>query len=110
MSAIGYFHNGNQGIEGREAFKRKDSQSKHKILDKITHHLYACPADSQELKRHLIFRNELRKTESIRLEYQQIKYEIAQQVNQNKKLYAELKEEKARAFILSVIEKSVVKM
>ena len=98
-----YFHNGNQGIEQREVFKRTNPQAKSSILDTLTHHLYACPVDSEELKRHLLFRNYLIKNEFIRNEYQNIKCELAKEANQNKKVYAELKELKAKDFILSVI-------
>ena len=54
LYAIGYQHEGNLGIAGREAFRYHDQPGFMK------HHLYACPADSLELKRHLAFRDFLR--------------------------------------------------
>ena len=38
LEKLGYYHNGNQGIEGREAFKRDQLKTKHLVLDSITHH------------------------------------------------------------------------
>lgn len=106
LEKIGYYHNGNQGIINREVFKRKNWWSKHQILDKITHHLYACPVDSEELQRHITLRNYLIANETARTEYQKLKYEIAEAANQDKKQYAALKEVKARAFINNIIEKA----
>jgi len=43
LAQIGYYHNGDQGIPGREVFKRVPSGA-HPILDNIQHHLYVCAA------------------------------------------------------------------
>jgi len=106
LEKIGYYHNGNQGIANREVFKRKNGWSKHQILDTITHHLYVCSVDSEELRRHILFRNYLIANEFARIEYQQLKYEIAAASNQDKKQYAALKEVKARAFINDILTKA----
>ena len=45
---IGYYHNGNQGIEDRDVFKRNGKLA-NQILDTIKHHLYVCPIESIEL-------------------------------------------------------------
>ena len=107
LTQIGYYHNGNQGIEQREVFKRSDNLY-NSILDTIAHHLYACPADSPELKRHLLFRNYLRKNETARFQYQSMKYELAEKAGQDKKRYATLKEASMKAFIESIIEEEKV--
>ncbi|WP_291725664.1 GrpB family protein [Bernardetia sp.] len=101
----GYYHNGNQGIEDREVFKR-EKENADEILDKISHHLYVCPSDSEELKRHLLFRNFLRENEKARQEYESIKFDIALRTNQMKKEYAELKEKEAKDFIEKTIQKA----
>ena len=54
LAAIGYTHEGDLGISGREAFCYTGKP--HLRL----HHLYVCPADSKELHRHLAFRDFLR--------------------------------------------------
>lgn len=106
LEKIGYYHNGNQGIANREVFKRKNWWSTHPILDTITHHLYTCPIDSEELQRHITFRNFLIANEYARIEYQQLKYEIAEAANQDKKQYAVLKEVKARTFVNEILAKA----
>ena len=102
LLGIGYYHNGDQGIPMREVFKR-DGQSSDEILDHIRHHLYVCPAESPALERHLLSRDHLRKHEWARVKYQEMKYELAGQANQDKKRYAALKEEKVNAFIDSIV-------
>jgi len=54
LAQIGYTHNGDQGIKERHAFKYDDKPHL------MRHHLYVCPAYSEELKRQLAFRNHLR--------------------------------------------------
>lgn len=103
LMKIGYDHHGNQGIVDRDVFKRIGGQS-HEILDQITHHLYVCPADSKALERHLLSRNFLRKNDWARLKYQQMKYELAEQANQDKKKYAALKELYVNGFIDLMVE------
>ncbi|WP_373551312.1 GrpB family protein [Haliscomenobacter sp.] len=104
LEKTGYYHSGNQGIEGRDVFKR-NGKGNNEILDSIQHHLYVCPNDSKALERHLLSRNFLRKNDWARLEYQQMKYELAEKANQDKKKYAELKELNVNDFIDSMIEK-----
>jgi GrpB-like predicted nucleotidyltransferase (UPF0157 family) len=104
LKNIGYYHNGNQGIEDREVFKRNGKRA-NGVLDTIMHHLYVCPIDSKAMERHILFRNFLRKNDWARIEYQQMKYELAKKANQNRKLYAELKELNINDFVDSIIEK-----
>ena len=54
LAAIGYIHEGDLGIRGREAFKYTGKSHLQ------THHLYVCPQDSPELHRHIAFRDFLR--------------------------------------------------
>ena len=54
LAAIGYIHEGNLGIKDREAFKYSDKPHLQK------HHLYVCPQNSEELRRHITFRNFLK--------------------------------------------------
>ena len=103
LEKIGYHHNGNQGIKDRDVFKRNEGFT-NKILDTIKHHLYVCPVESLALERHILSRNFLRKNEWARLKYQQMKYELAEKANQDKKVYAILKELNINDFIDSIIE------
>ena len=54
LETIGYIHEGDLGIKDREAFKYSDKPQLH------THHLYVCPQHSEELHRHITFRDFLR--------------------------------------------------
>ena len=104
LEKIGYYHNGNQGIEDRDVFKRNGKLT-NAILDTVKHHLYVCPTDSKSLERHILSRDFLRKDEWARIKYQEIKYELAEKANQDRKKYAELKEKNVNDFIDSIVEK-----
>ncbi len=73
LSKIGYQHEGNLGIAGREAFCYDEEQKKHLQV----HHLYVCPENSAELKRHIAFRDYLRTHEAERDKYSRVKAEAA---------------------------------
>lgn len=94
----GYVYCGDQGIAGREVFKRSD-ETHHPVLDTIPHHLYVVHLANEELTRHLLFRDHLRENQEARKKYAALKESIAIAVNQNKKEYARLKETRATDFI-----------
>jgi len=106
LVTLGYYHNGNQGIIGREVFKRNKQGVNHIELDSIPHHLYVCQINSDELRRHLFFRDYLRENSKKRIEYENLKYKIAEMAKQDRKEYAKLKEDMAKEFVESIIEKS----
>jgi GrpB-like predicted nucleotidyltransferase (UPF0157 family) len=78
----------------------------HGVLDRIVHHLYVCPIDSEELQKHILFRDYLRANKEARLQYQNLKYAIAEETHQDRKHYAEEKEIKTSKFINALIEKA----
>ena len=67
LEAIGYMHEGDLGIQDREAFCYSNKPHLQK------HHLYVCPQYSQELRRHLAFRDFLRKHPEAVKKYSQVK-------------------------------------
>lgn len=71
LAKIGYIHEGNLGIEGREAFHYDGKEHLKQ------HHLYVCPESSPELKRHIAFRDYLRSHPEAVQEYSAIKIEAA---------------------------------
>ena len=71
LAGIGYNREGNLGIPGREAFGYSGKEHLRQ------HHLYLCPEDSPELKRHLAFRDYLRTHPLAVEEYSRIKLEAA---------------------------------
>ena len=71
LGAIGYEHEGDLGIPGREAFRYEGKEHLQK------HHLYVCPEGSAELRRHVAFRDYLRSHPEAVKEYGRIKREGA---------------------------------
>ena len=106
LISLGYLYAGNQGIVDREVFKRSKSFDPHPVLDHIAHHLYVCPANSVEWRRHLAFRNALVSNEAFKKAYQSLKIEIAHAAAQDKKRYAQMKEVRAKQFIEDIINRS----
>lgn len=71
LGTIGYQHEGDLGIPGREAFKYDGKDHLRK------HHLYVCTQDCSELKRHITFRDYLRSNPDAVREYSRVKEEGA---------------------------------
>ena len=67
LETIGYIHEGDLGIRDREAFTYRDKPHLQ------THHLYVCPQHSEELHRHLTFRDFLRSNPEAVEKYSQVK-------------------------------------
>ena len=67
----GYKHEGDLGIEGREAFSYSGKE------ELMTHHLYVCPKDSEELFKHITFRDFLKNNSALASEYSKVKEQAA---------------------------------
>ncbi len=72
LATIGYIHKGDLGIKDREAFKYADKPHLQK------HHLYVCPQHSEELHRHITFRDFLRENPEAARKYGSVKETAAQ--------------------------------
>ena len=95
---IGYVHEGDGGIPGREAFDHKS------VSVNIDHHLYVCVKDNAELMRHLKFRDKLRSSPELVNEYNRIKEEILAKVgNDNRSGYVQMKEKEYKWFFCKII-------
>ena len=71
LEKIGYVHEGDLGIRDREAFKYSDKPHL------MNHHLYVCPQHSEELCRHITFRDFLRSNTEAAAKYGATKEEAA---------------------------------
>jgi GrpB-like predicted nucleotidyltransferase (UPF0157 family) len=71
LATIGYVHQGNLGIDGREAF---ESPSGFPV-----HHLYVCHRDSLALANHVAVRDYLRAHPETAREYGDVKKRLAKQ-------------------------------
>ena len=67
----GYKHEGDLGIEGREAFSYSGKE------ELMTHHLYVCTKDSEELFKHITFRDFLKNNPDLAAEYSNVKEQAA---------------------------------
>ena len=72
LKKIGYIHEGDLGIKDREAFKYSEKEHLQ------THHLYICPKYSEELHRHITFRDFLRSNPEAVKRYSLIKEKAAE--------------------------------
>ena len=72
LGAIGYIHEGDLGIKDREAFKYANKPHL------MTHHLYVCPRESEELRRHIVFRDFLRQNPEAVKKYSLMKEKAAE--------------------------------
>jgi GrpB-like predicted nucleotidyltransferase (UPF0157 family) len=100
LGRLGYLHEGDLGIEGREAFKLVDRSLFTKAAgeEAMDHHLYVCSADNNEFKRHIAFRDHLRKHEEAAAGYGRLKRELAERA-ESRKSYTEGKS----AFIETIL-------
>lgn len=66
-----YYHEGDLGIKDGEAFGYNEK------FEFMTHNLYVCPRGSEELKKHIVFRNYLRTHKEDREKYSEIKLQAS---------------------------------
>ena len=85
LGEIGYIHEGDLGIKDREAFKYTDKPHL------MTHHLYVCPRKSEELRRHIVFRDFLRQNPEAVKKYSQVKERAAKLFSDSIDQYIEYK-------------------
>jgi GrpB-like predicted nucleotidyltransferase (UPF0157 family) len=85
LASLGYVHQGDLGITGREAFGTP--------VGLPAHHLYVCPPESQEYRRHLALRDYLRARPSEALAYGNLKRSLAARFRDDRSAYAASKRE-----------------
>ncbi len=81
LAGLGYVHQGDLGIAGREAFQSP--------LGTVRHHLYLCVCDNPEYRRQIAFRDYLRAHADEAQRYEALKRDLAVQYGQNRKAYSE---------------------
>ena len=85
LEMIGYINEGNLGIKDREAFKYFNKPHFR------THHLYVCPQKSEELYRHITFRDFLRSNVDAVKKYSYVKETAARLFPHDIEKYMEYK-------------------
>ncbi|HWE35821.1 MAG TPA: GrpB family protein [Isosphaeraceae bacterium] len=83
LAALGYAHQGDLGVPGREAFLPPSRGPKH--------HLYACPSDSESLRRHIVFRDYLLSHPQAAAGYEAVKKAAALRFREDRVAYVEAK-------------------
>jgi GrpB-like predicted nucleotidyltransferase (UPF0157 family) len=83
LVAIGYVHEGDRGVEEREAFRVPQGERRH--------HLYVCPSNSDELHRELTFRDRLREDPELASAYEALKRQLAIRFRDDRSAYTEAK-------------------
>jgi len=91
LAGIGYDHEGDLGIPGREAFWWPAGEKRH--------HLYLLAEGATELRRHVAFRDALRADSSLRDEYAALKRSLAERHRTDIEAYVAAKD----AFVESVL-------
>jgi GrpB-like predicted nucleotidyltransferase (UPF0157 family) len=91
LGTLGYVHQGDLGIPGREAFRGTSAEPRH--------HLYACVEGAAELTRHLRFRDALRTDSDLRDRYAELKRSLAALHGNDRSAYTNAK----HAFIEGVL-------
>jgi GrpB-like predicted nucleotidyltransferase (UPF0157 family) len=85
LAAIGYVHQGDLGVEGREAFGVPIGERRH--------HLYVCPENSGELRAQLAFRHRLRNEPELASAYADLKRQLAIRFRDDREAYTKAKTE-----------------
>ncbi|HAS73568.1 MAG TPA: hypothetical protein DCS67_05435 [Clostridiales bacterium UBA8960] len=75
LEECGYKHVGNYGVEGREALKLDQTNTK---IDWMAHNLYVCLADNENVINHLMLRAHLRRNKNAVKAYSEIKRNLAE--------------------------------
>lgn len=101
LEKLGYRHEGDLGIKGREAFSRRDSSVPDDYSGQTwpEHHLYVCVAGCASVENHLQVRDYLRAHPDKARQYGELKKRLAVECAGNIDLYVERK----TAFILSIL-------
>lgn len=87
LESCEYYYEGNLGIKQREAFSYNLNNKK----DFMVHHLYVCPKNSDELKRHLAFREYLKTHKNDKKRYGEIKLKASKLYPENIDKYIDYK-------------------
>jgi GrpB-like predicted nucleotidyltransferase (UPF0157 family) len=95
LVSLGYQHRGDLGISGREAFRIPP--------DDFPHHLYVCPPDSQEYRRHIAFRDHLRTHPEDASAYAVLKRNLASTLGDRREDYNEAKSE----FVANIVRRAL---
>jgi GrpB-like predicted nucleotidyltransferase (UPF0157 family) len=93
LAGIGYKHRGDLGVPEREAFAAPPGRP--------AHHLYVCPPESREFRRHVALRDYLRTHPSDASAYGELKRSLAVRYRDERSAYNDGKKEFVEALLRS---------
>ncbi|PKM66579.1 MAG: hypothetical protein CVU94_07455 [Firmicutes bacterium HGW-Firmicutes-19] len=99
LESVGFAHRGDQGIQGREVFKRLFED------EFMAYHLYCCQKDSLELLRHLSLKAYLTDHPKVRDAYGELKKNLAEQFPEEILDYMEGKDEFVKQMLMDLESK-----
>jgi GrpB-like predicted nucleotidyltransferase (UPF0157 family) len=99
LATIGYEHQGDRGIVGREAFRTNDASLP-------AHHLYVCPPESQEFRRHVALRDYLRSHGPGARAYSELKRSLYRRFRDDRAGYQDAKDAFVRELVRRACEAS----
>ena len=94
LAERGYIHEGEKGIEGRDAFKIEDDELRNSLP---RHHLYVCPEHAYELKKHTAFRDFLTHNNDWVEKLSELKWSLAEQFDNDVNAYMDGKDAMVKA-------------
>ena len=98
LSKIGFEHEGNLGVEGREAFKRTFMD------DFMPYYMYVCPKNGKGHLEHIAFRDYLRNHPETMKAYGELKMKLAEQFRTDITAYVNAK----HGFVQSILQKRMI--
>lgn len=93
LAEVGFEHQGDLGVPGREAFKGPDGGD--------LYHVYVCVEGMEPLREHLVFRDYLRSHPEAAADYVDLKRELAARFPADRDAYSRGKS----AFVRSIVER-----
>jgi len=94
LATLGYCHQGDLGVHGRETFRAPSNS--------IPHHLYVHGPDSREYVRHVTFRDHLRANPEDAHSYEALKRALAREYRDKREAYSQSK----TSFIEAILQKA----
>lgn len=94
LATLGYVHQGDLGIAGREAFAAPANTP--------SHHLYVCDSQNEQYHRHILFRNYLRTHPEEVQAYNALKQRLAKQFRHDRDAYTRDKDE----FVAMILQRA----
>jgi len=103
VESLGYVHQGDLGLPKREAFDLVDPEAKARLPE---HHLYVCEEGVHELRKHLAFRDFMRRHPEWRGRLSRLKRELCVKHNNDRQAYIDGKADMVEEITKRAMESS----